>query len=71
MNFYCSSKDLEIGFKNSKLAERVGNSFAADLLFPNFLFQPIINKTTEITWEVIKEIADKYSTSLTATAFRQ
>jgi Zn-dependent peptidase ImmA (M78 family) len=70
MNFYCSSKDLEIGFKNSKLAERLANYFAADLLFPGFLFKPIVKQTPELTWDVIKDVSNDFNTSLTATAFR-
>ncbi len=70
VNFYCSSNDLEIGFKNSKLAERLANSFAADLLFPSFLFKPIVRQTPELTWDVIKDFSNDFHTSLTATAFR-
>lgn len=69
-NFYCSSKDLEIGFQNNKIAEKLANNFAADLLFPFFLFGPIVKQTTELTWDVIKEVANEFKTSLTATAFR-
>lgn len=70
MNFYCSLKDLEIGFKNSTLAERLANYFAADLLFPGFLFKPIVKQTSELNWDVIKDVSNDFNTSLTATAFR-
>lgn len=70
MSFYCSSNDMEIGFKNSKLAERLANNFAADLLFPGFLFKPIIRKIPDLTWEIIKSVSNDFNTSLTATAFR-
>lgn len=69
-NFYCSSKDLEIGYKNNKFAERLANSFAADLLFPNFLFIPIVRQISELNWEIIQGVSNDFNTSMTATAFR-
>lgn len=50
--------------------ERVANVYAADLLLPGYIFQPIANQYSRITIEAVEELANLFNTSLTATAIR-
>ena len=69
-SYYCLSEDIGIGFKPSKLSEKLANQFAVNLLLPNYLLSPFLKGCTDFTWEIIGEVADKFRTSLTATAIR-
>jgi Zn-dependent peptidase ImmA (M78 family) len=69
-NYFCSSDDIQSNFRNSKFAEKMANRFAANLLLPDYLLMPIIRKCPYFTWEVIKKVASKFRTSLTAAAIR-
>lgn len=68
--FICTSNDMDLGFQNSQTKELRANRFAADLIFPNYLFKPYTKRVTELTWSVVKELASIFNTSLTATAIR-
>jgi hypothetical protein len=48
----------------------VADAFAADLLFPNYIFKPLANRVENLNFEVVDEIADLFVTSRTATAIR-
>jgi len=71
----CTDKDLLYWHKTIKWhesikpQEREANEFAAELLMPENLFGPRC-RTKEPSLDVIKELADEFQTSLTATALR-
>jgi Zn-dependent peptidase ImmA (M78 family) len=69
-SFICTSSDMEMGFNSCKFRERQANSFAADLLFPDFLFQPKINRIPILTWKTIWDLSHEFRMSLTATAIK-
>lgn len=50
--------------------ERVADRFASRLLMPEYLFQPIARGYPKVDFRTIREIADKFDTSATATAIR-
>ena len=50
--------------------ERVADGYAADLILPRYLLQPFARKFPKLTTKVIREIAETFQTSLTATAIR-
>ncbi len=49
--------------------ESLANEYAADLLLPSYLFKPSA-KARPVTFDTVRELADKFSTSYTATALR-
>ena len=71
-SFICRSDD--IGNRDKKRSihdpELVADNYAADLLMPEYLFQPRAQRYNNVNFEAIRELAKCFSTSLTATAFR-
>lgn len=62
----------EIGQHNGHAAstERAADSFAADLLMPRYLFQPVACTYPKLTFQTVCEIARIFRTSRPATAIR-
>ncbi|HUQ34876.1 MAG TPA: ImmA/IrrE family metallo-endopeptidase [Aestuariivirga sp.] len=50
--------------------ERVANAYAADLLMPNYIFQPLMRQQGKLSFKMVAALADIFTTSKTATAFR-
>lgn len=50
--------------------ERVANAFAADLLMPDYIFQPIARQYAKLTLKTVNALAEMFATSQTATAIR-
>ena len=50
--------------------ERVANTYAADLLMPNYMFQPIARQYAKLTFKTVNALSDIFETSKTATGFR-
>jgi Zn-dependent peptidase ImmA (M78 family) len=50
--------------------ERIADSYAADLLMPNYLFQPIARQYQKLNFKTVTAIAEIFETSQTATAIR-
>lgn len=50
--------------------EQVANTYAADLLMPNYLFQPIARQYGKLTLKTVNALSDIFETSKTATGFR-
>lgn len=67
--FYCSSEVVESFRSTIDPMELRANEFAAELLMPQKIYQPLVKKL-EPGWDVIKELSEKSQTSLTATARR-
>lgn len=49
--------------------ESVANRYAAELLLPHYLFQPLV-KDKPLTFETVRKLAEQFDTSITATAMR-
>ncbi len=50
--------------------ERVADGYAADLLLPHYLFKPMARQHKRLTFKAVIELADAFSSSITATAIR-
>lgn len=66
--FVCSEKDF-INEWNRDTPERRANRYAAELLLPRFMFEPI-SKNKEITFQTVRDLCALFTTSITATAIR-
>ncbi len=50
--------------------ERLADAYAADLLMPYYLFQPLAREQGKLTFKAVNTLADIFNTSFTATAIR-
>ncbi len=50
--------------------ERVADGFAADLLMPAYLFEPLALQHAKLSFKAVSALADAFKTSQTATAIR-
>jgi len=50
--------------------EKAADSFAADLLMPRYLFEPVARAYPKLTFQTVREIARIFQTSRPATAIR-
>ena len=65
----CSNHDLNTWYGGSEEAQ--ANTFAADLLLPGKLVEPLCDvDASDISFDLIREIASEFRVSLTATAIR-
>lgn len=60
----------EIGNVNATSAERSADQFAADLLMPVYLFQPILRDYRQLNFDSIRNVSDTFDVSFPATAIR-
>jgi Zn-dependent peptidase ImmA (M78 family) len=67
--FYCSRDVIESFKLKIHPFELEANKFAAELLMPQFIFQPLVS-ARQPGWDSIKELAALSQTTLTATAKR-
>lgn len=67
-NFVCSEKNFVSDWTGDN-PERRANRYAADLLLPKFMFEPLA-KNKEITFQTVRELCSLFQTSITATAIR-
>lgn len=67
-SFVCSEKNFVNDWAGDN-PERRANRFAADLLLPKFIFEPLA-KNKEITFQTVRELCSLFQTSITATAIR-
>lgn len=67
-NIQCLREDIET-FSTAKVMEKEANEFAAELLMPEAIIQPLIEES-EIGFEAIKSLARQSETSLTSTSYR-
>jgi len=67
-SFVCSEKNFLNDWTGDN-PERRANRYAADLLLPKFIFEPLA-KNKEITFQTVRELCSLFQTSLTATAIR-
>jgi Zn-dependent peptidase ImmA (M78 family) len=67
---FCANRDVG-NFANDALnPERQADSFASDLILPNYLVDPRLRKIKRLTLAAARELAHEFSASLTATLFK-
>ncbi|MDR3489808.1 MAG: ImmA/IrrE family metallo-endopeptidase [Bradyrhizobium sp.] len=60
----------EIRPRDPTSPERVADNYAADLLMPLYLFEPAARAEPKFTFKAVLDLAEKFETSVTATAIR-
>ena len=70
--FICRSDDIGNNDKEWKPndPERVADDYAADLLMPQYIFEPLAGKAKNVNFDVVMDLKDKFETSITAAALR-
>ena len=66
----CRSDEIGRSGQNYPTAERIADSYAAQLLMPSYIFDPIARAHPKLTFQTVSSIADLFETSVTATAIR-
>lgn len=67
---FCDKNDV-CNFENGALnPERQADSFASDLILPNYMLLPRLRKMKRPTLAAARELADEFSASLTATLLK-
>jgi len=67
---FCGSKDVENPEDDALNPERHADTFAADLILPNYLLYPRLRKIRRMTLAAAREIRDEFAASLTATLLK-
>jgi hypothetical protein len=67
---FCGSKDVENLEDDALNPERHADTFASDLILPNYLLHPRLRKIRRMTLAVAREIRDEFSASLTVTLLK-
>ncbi len=66
---YCSGRDFSS--PNSPMnPEKQADDFASDLILPNYLFMPAARKLKRLNVKTVRELADIFGASLTATLIK-
>lgn len=66
----CRHEDIGNRKPGAPPIERQADRYAADLLLPRYLFEPLARQHDRLTVKAVRELADTFDTSLTATAIR-
>jgi len=66
----CQADEIDCGDNKRSQAERIADTYAADILMPRYIFQPIAQSYAKLTFQTVRTLADLFCTSLTATAIR-
>lgn len=69
-SFVCRSDDIGNQVRGTTDPERVADAYAADLLLPAFLFEPLARKARRATFEAVDDIRAQFQMSRTAVALR-
>jgi Zn-dependent peptidase ImmA (M78 family) len=69
-SFECRADDMVERYSSKSTEEREADNYAADLLMPAYMFRPLARTIKRPTFDAVKELADRFQTSLTATAIR-
>lgn len=69
-SFECRADELVDGYSSKPVEEREADEYAANLLLPTFLFKPLAQAIKRPTFDGVKQLADQFKTSVTATAIR-
>jgi Zn-dependent peptidase ImmA (M78 family) len=66
----CWPEDIGPESQRKAATEKLADSYAADLLMPAYLFRAEAQTAKKLTWELVRSLADAFSSSVTATAIR-
>lgn len=66
----CRTDEIGAAGKQRPEIERVADGYAADLLMPHYLFQPVSASYNKLTFKTVADIAEAFDVSLTAAAIR-
>lgn len=66
----CRADDIGQHNGHAVAAEKAADGFAADLLMPGYLFEPVARAYPKLTFQTVREIARIFKTSRPATAIR-
>jgi hypothetical protein len=66
----CGSEEIGRAGQNYPSSERRADAYAAQLLMPAYIFDPIARSYPKETFQTVTAIADLFDTSITATAIR-
>jgi Zn-dependent peptidase ImmA (M78 family) len=69
-SFECRVDDWVEGYSSKPVEEKEADKYASELLMPAYMFGPLSKQIKRPTIDGVKELADKFNTSLTATAIR-
>lgn len=69
-SFECRVNDLVEGYSSKPIEEKEADTYASELLMPAYMFTPLAKQLKRPTFDGVKEMAEKFNTSLTATAIR-
>lgn len=69
-SFHCRVFDLNENLGKNQLKEREADSYAAHLLMPTVLFNPVISTYKNPGFNELTEVANQFDTSLLATSVR-
>ena len=69
-DFVCRAADIGSHGNRTRPEERQADEYSANLLMPNYIFTPLARSYRRLDFNTVKEIADAFKTSLTATAIR-
>lgn len=67
---FCNSKDIGNPGHSSVNPERQADDFASDLILPNYMVLPLFARMRRVTLEAVREIANEFNASVTATLIR-
>jgi hypothetical protein len=66
----CRAEDIGSRNPGTPEIERLADAYAADLLLPRYLFVPLSRQHAKLSFRAVRDLADLFDTSLTATAIR-
>lgn len=66
----CRAEEIGRQGNGSSTLERQADVFSANLLLPNYILQPRLSQFKQLTFDVIRQIAKVFTTSVPATAIR-
>lgn len=66
----CRSEDIGNSGNKQSPIERDADRYAANLVMPHYLFDPVSRSFANLTFETVRQVAEIFTTSLTATAIR-
>lgn len=66
----CRADNADFSIQNAPDYERVADSYAANLILPLYLLQPILKTHSNLTFSLVREVAEGFTASFTASAIR-
>lgn len=64
---FCANGDVGNPGNSSLNPERQADDFASDLILPNYMIVPVLNRIRRITLSSVREVANQFKASVTAT----